>query len=136
MTELDFQIYDPEHDPKPIALVRVAAVASLAVVVLGAVLLGWLANDVMKAGPRGYDLTFRNWLHQCASPGWTRAAYFFSFVGGWLMIALFVISLLTFLALRWRRAAVWLVVAMGGALALDLALKRGFHRPRPPPFFG
>ncbi|MBZ5524068.1 MAG: phosphatase PAP2 family protein [Acidobacteriia bacterium] len=136
MEELDLHISDPERDPQPVALVRVAAVAGLAVVVLGMILLGWLTEEVMEAGPRGVDLSFRNWLHQFASPGRTRAAFFFSLIGDRVLVALFVVSLIAFLLLRWRRAAGWLAVTMGGALALDLALKFGFHRPRPQPFFG
>lgn len=133
--ELDFHITDPEQDAKPAALGRVA-VASLSVVVLGVVLLGWLTREITEAGPRGFDLQFRNWLHQFPSPGRTRAAFFFSFLGDRVLTVAFFVSVAAFLLLRWRRAAIWLCVTMGGALALDLALKFGFHRPRPEPFFG
>jgi undecaprenyl-diphosphatase len=109
---------------------------SLAVAVLGALLLGWLTEEVMEAGPRGYDLEFRNWLHQFASPGRTRVAFLFSLIGDQVLIAALILCLIVFLLLRWRRAAGWMTVAMGGALVLDLAMKFGFHRPRPQPFFG
>jgi undecaprenyl-diphosphatase len=41
-----------------------------------------------------------------------------------------------FLHFRWRRAAVWLLVTLLGALILDVTLKLAFHRARPNPFFG
>jgi undecaprenyl-diphosphatase len=134
--ELDFRSSDPELDPKPVALVGTATAVSLVVVVLGALLLGWLTEEVMEAGPRGYDLEFRNWLHQFASPGYTRAAFLFSWIGDQVLILLLIVSLAVFLILRWRRATGWMLTSMGGALVLDLAMKFGFHRPRPQPFFG
>jgi membrane-associated phospholipid phosphatase len=136
LNELDFRSSDPERDPKPITLLGTATAVSLAVAVLGALLLGWLTEEVMEAGPRGYDLEFRNWLHQFASPGRTRAAFLFSLIGDQVLIAALILCLIVFLLLRWRRAAGWMTVAMGGALVLDLAMKFGFHRPRPQPFFG
>jgi len=82
------------------------------------------------------DLTFRNWLHQHASAGWTRAAFLFSRMGDRVLAAGLLVSLIVFVLLRWRRAAGWMAVTMGGAVALNLAMKWGFHRPRPVPFFG
>src|SRR5262249_2175727 len=59
-----------------------------------------------------------------------------SFLGGnGLIIAIFG-SLFLFIYVRWRRATLWLVITLLGALVLDLTLKYAFHRPRPTPFFG
>ena len=47
-----------------------------------------------------------------------------------------VCAVVIFLAVGWPRGALWIAVAVSGGLLLDLALKYGFHRPRPSPFFG
>jgi len=134
--ELDFHSPDPERDLKPVGLLSVAVVAGLCMAVLGLVVLGWLAEEVAEGPARGMDLTFRNWLHQHASAGWTRAAFAFSLMGDRVLVAGLLVSLSVFALLRWRRAAGWMSVTMGGALVLNLAMKWGFHRPRPVPFFG
>ena len=72
--ELDFHSPDPEHDLKPVGLLSAAVVVSLCSAVLGLVLLGWLAEEVLSGPARGMDLTFRNWLHQHVTAGRTRAA--------------------------------------------------------------
>jgi len=66
----------------------------------------------------------------------TRGMIAISYLGGdGLIIGVF-ISLAVFLSVRWRRAALWLVISILGALVLDLSLKYAFHRARPTPFFG
>ena len=134
--EVDFHSPDPERDLKPVGFLSVAVVAGLCIAVLGLVLLGWLAGEVMEGPARGMDLTFRNWLHQHASPGLTRAAFFFTRMGDRVLGAGLLVSLSFFVFLRWRRAAGWMAVAMSGAVVLNLAMKWGFHRARPVPFFG
>ena len=52
------------------------------------------------------------------------------------MAIILVIALVVFLALGWRRAALWLVISQAGALVLNVSLKFAFHRTRPTPFFG
>ena|SRR6267378_2934104 len=134
--ELDFHSPDPEHDLKPVGLLSAAVVVSLCSAVLGLVLLGWLAEEVLSGPARGMDLAFRDWLHQHVTAGRTRAAFAFSRMGDRVLGAGLLVSLIVFVLLRWRRAAGWMAVTMGGAVALNLAMKWGFHRPRPVPFFG
>ena len=59
-----------------------------------------------------------------------------SFLGGNGLVLAAIAALILFLCFHRRRAALWLVVTLAGALVLDLALKYGFDRPRPPPFVG
>jgi undecaprenyl-diphosphatase len=59
----------------------------------------------------------------------------FSFLGGDGLTVAAILSVITFLRFRWRRAALWMVVTILGALVLDLSLKYAFHRHRPIPFF-
>ena len=136
MEELDLHTTDPEHDIKPMPLVRTAVLVSLIAAVLITLLFGWLAEEVMEGPARGLDLAIRNWMRGHATPARTKAAFVFSFIGDEVLMGAFILSLAVFLFLRWRRAAGWLAVSMGGALVLDLAFKFGFHRPRPQPFFG
>jgi undecaprenyl-diphosphatase len=49
---------------------------------------------------------------------------------------LFAICIAVFLVAGWKHAAIWLAVAMGGSVVLDVSLKLAFHRARPVPFFG
>ena len=109
---------------------------SLAAAVLSLFLFGWIANEMRAGDTLRFDLAIRNWVHQFASPGMTRAMTAISLLGYNILIVELVIALAVFLFLRWRRAAIWLAMTMAGALALDLALKYAFHRPRPTPFFG
>ena len=57
-------------------------------------------------------------------------------LGGTGLAVALLVALAAFLVARWRRAAVWLIITMAGALVLDVGLKYGFHRPRPAPFYG
>ena len=45
-------------------------------------------------------------------------------------------AVILFIVKKWYRGLGWLAVTMVGATVLDLALKYGFHRTRPVPFFG
>jgi undecaprenyl-diphosphatase len=104
--------------------------------VLSLFLFGWIADSVSHERTQTFDLAIRARVHEFASTGMTRSMIAISYLGGdGLIIAVFV-SLALFLSLKWRRAALWLVITMLGALVLDLSLKYAFHRVRPTPFFG
>jgi hypothetical protein len=89
----------------------------------------WLGNKVLQGDTQHFDLAIRAWVHGFASPGITRAS---DAISSWLQhsIAELLIAFAFFARLRWRRAAVWLAVAMTGALALDLTLN-AYQRTRP-----
>ena len=127
---------EPETTPKPTVLLELVTLASLATAVLSLFFFAWIAESVSRDRTEGFDLAVRNGVHQYASPGLTKIMVAISFLGGdGLVIAAF-LSFAIFLGLRWRRAALWLVTTILGALVLDVALKYAFHRPRPVPFFG
>lgn len=134
--ELDLRIEDAEHDPKPLAMVPITVLVALAVAVLGAWLMGWLAVEVRHGDTLAFDAAVRNWVHLRVTPTLTKTAWTMSFLGDKFLVASFLVTQVIFLIVHWRRAAAWLAVAMGGALILDLALKFAFHRMRPSPFFG
>lgn len=136
MPEADLQLSGPEETPKPTPLFETAIVASLAVAVLALFLFAWLGSEVLQGDTQHFDQAIRNWVHGYASPGMTLAMNAISLLGYNILIVELVIAFAVFAKLRWRRAAVWLAVAMAGSLLLDLTLKYAYHRARPIAFFG
>ncbi len=132
----EIQLTGPESAPKASVFLEVAVLVSLAVAVLSGVLFAFVAQEMVEGSTLRFDLAVRDWVHGFASPGMTATMKAFSFIGSYVLVAAFVIALLIFWKRRWRRGLTWLLVTMGGALVLDLALKYAFHRPRPVPFFG
>jgi undecaprenyl-diphosphatase len=125
-----------ETAPKPIPLIETVTLLSLAVAVLALCLFAWIAESVSHQQTRSFDLSVRARVHQYASSGTTKAMIAVSFLGESGLAFACIVAFVAFAKLRWRRAALWLVIAILGALVLDLTLKYAFHRPRPVPFFG
>ncbi len=136
MTEPHTQVSGPEEAPKPTPLFEAAVIVSLAVAILCLFLFAWLGREMLEGDTRHFDDAIRTWVHHFASPGMTRTMNAISLLGYNVLIVELVIAFIVFARLRWRRAAVWLAVAMTGALLLDLALKYAYHRTRPTAFFG
>lgn len=135
MNQTSLPLPEPEQ-AKRSSLMGAAAVISLAAAILGLFLFAWIADEMREGDTASFDLAVRAWVHHFASPSMTRAMTVISLLGYNILILELVVALAVFLLLRWRRAAAWLAVTMAGALALNLALKYSFHRPRPEPFFG
>jgi len=125
-----------ERAPEPITFTRTRILASLAAAVFLLLLFAWLAEEVFEGDAARFDASVRAWVHGFASPSLTMLMRFCSALGSPLLIAGVLISCALFLWLRWKRAALWMAIAMAGALVLDLTLKSGFQRARPEPFFG
>jgi undecaprenyl-diphosphatase len=104
--------------------------------VLALFLFTWLGSEVVEGDTQHFDQVIREWVHRYASPGMTHAMTAISLLGYNALIVELAIALAVFGWLRWRRAAVWLAVAMAGSLVLDLALKYVYHRTRPTAYFG
>jgi membrane-associated phospholipid phosphatase len=136
MPEVKSRLPEPETVAKPTLLIETATLLSLTVAVLSLFLFGWIAESVSHQRTKNFDLVVRTRIHEFASPGMTRSMIAISYLGGDGLIIAVLCSLGLFLSLRWRRAALWLVVTMLGALVLDLTLKYAFHRARPAAFFG
>ena len=61
---------------------------------------------------------------------------FFTDLGSVAVLAcLLVATVVIFWICKWRRAAIVLMVTMAGSGVLNVALKFGFHRARPAPYF-
>jgi undecaprenyl-diphosphatase len=136
MPEADPQLAGPEEAPKPTVLFETAIVISLAVAVLSLFLFAWIGSEVLEGDTQHFDQVIRSWVHQYASAGMTRAMTGISLLGYNILILEMLMAFGVFAWLRWKRAAVWLAVAMAGSLALDTALKYAYHRVRPVAFFG
>lgn len=135
MTHGHSQLPKLERAPKP-PLVGLAIPLSLLLAALLLFFFAWIAEEALENHTRKFDFAIRNAIHQHASPALTRAATAASFLGEQLLLVVVPLALVIFLAIRWRRAAAWLAITMAGALVLTFALKLGFHRTRPDPFFG
>jgi undecaprenyl-diphosphatase len=136
MPEADPQLAGPEEAPKPTVLFETTIVISLAVAVLALFLFAWIGSEVLEGDTQHFDQAIRGWVHQYASAGMTRAMTGISLLGYNILILEMLMAFGVFAWLRWKRAAVWLAVAMAGSLALDTALKYAYHRVRPVAFFG
>ncbi len=124
-----------ETEPKSPVVLETVTLISLGVAVLSLFLFAWIAENVSHDRTATFDHYVRMRIHECASPGLTKAMIAISFVGGDGLTIAAILAVGLFLYFRWRRATLWLVVTILGALVLDLTLKYAFHRPRPTPFF-
>ena len=136
MSEGNSQVTGPEETPEPTALFEAAILASLGAAMLALFLFAWLGNEMLQGDTRHFDQAVREWVHGYASPATTRAMNAISLLGYNILIVELLIALAVFAKLRWRRAAVWLTIAMVGSLVLDLTLKYIYHRTRPTAYFG
>ena len=136
MPETSPQVTGPEETPRPTPLFEAAILASLGSAVLALFLFAWLGNEMLQGDTQHFDQTIREWVHRYASPGMTSAMNAISLLGYDILIVELAIALAIFAWLRWRRALLWLAIAMTGSLVLDLALKYIYHRTRPTAYFG
>jgi undecaprenyl-diphosphatase len=136
MSENDPQVTGPEEMPEPTPLFEAAILFSLGAAMLALFLFAWLGNEMVQGDTRHFDQAAREWVHRYASPGMTRVMNALSLLGYNILIVELLVALAVFAKLKWRRAAVWLTVAMAGSLALDLTLKYIYHRTRPTAYFG
>ena len=110
---------------------------SLAIAVSLLILFAWLSEQVFEGSLQQFDSRTRMLAHGFSTPLLTRLMQALTFLGsiGFLFV-LFLVFIAVFLAAGWKRAAIWLCVAIGGSVVLDVSLKLAFRRARPVPFFG
>jgi undecaprenyl-diphosphatase len=124
-----------ETEPKPAALMETVTLVSLVLAVLSLVLFAWIAGSLSHVWVRHFDFVIRSKVHEHASPTLTEWMIWISFIGGDGLVLAALLSFTLFLVFQWKRAALWLVIDISGALVLDLTLKYSFDRLRPTPFF-
>jgi membrane-associated phospholipid phosphatase len=131
----DARLPELETAPKPLPVLETVTLISLGVAVLSLFLFAWIAENVSRDRTANFDHYVRMRIHEYASPGLTKAMIATSFLGGDGLTIAAILAFVVFLYFHWRRATLWLVVTILGALVLDLTLKYAFHRARPTPFF-
>ena len=127
---------DPEYSEKPASLISVVLSLSLVTTVLALSLFSWVAGEMREGDTLQFDTNVRSFVHSFSSQGITRLMFDLSFMGATGMILILVAAIALFVIKRWYRALGWLALTMAGATVLTIALKYGFHRARPAPFFG
>lgn len=127
---------EPEMIPKPTRFEESLAAVSLLSAVLALFFFGWIADSVADQRTNRFDEMVRSEVHLHASPQLDAIMSAISFLGGNGLIVAAIIATLWFVRSQRRRAALWLLVTLAGALVLDVSLKLAFHRARPAPFFG
>ncbi|HKV91858.1 MAG TPA: phosphatase PAP2 family protein [Candidatus Angelobacter sp.] len=135
MSETQEPLVSTETKPEPIAFFEVAIVISLAAAILCLFVFVWLGREMRAGDTLRFDGAIRNWVHQFASPGMTILMKIFSMLGAQILAVVLVVAFVIFARLRWKRAALWLAIAMAGALVLEASLKYAYHRIRPQAYF-
>ncbi|MFY9974797.1 MAG: phosphatase PAP2 family protein, partial [Chromatiaceae bacterium] len=110
-----------------------------AILVLGSLSFLWIAEEVVEGDTLRLDerivLAMRvpGDPSQPIGPAWVEEMFRdFTGLGGVGVLGLLTVATLGYLWLQVRRrAALYLLLAIGGGLLVSLALKAGFHRPRP-----
>ena len=105
---------------------------------LGSLLLfAGLAVEIKSGAMGGLDESVRDFVHHSASPHMAAAMQGVTLFGSVLFVFVtFGICFALFWWAKWRESAWVLAWVMGGSVILDNALKYGFQRARPVPFFG
>lgn len=101
------------------------------------ILFAWLSEEIFEGGLQRFDFSVRMKVHEFFSPQLTKFMQDMTFLGsiGFLTTLFFVIEAV-WLVKGMKRPAVWLLIAVGGSVILDVSLKLSFHRTRPVPFVG
>jgi undecaprenyl-diphosphatase len=115
----------------------VTLLAGLVLAVCALVLFSWLAEEVFEGDTRLFDDGVRTFVNQHAQPSLTAAMRGVTYLGSTIFVsALCICAALGFYLMKWRRAAVLMLITMAGAFILSGVLKLAFQRARPDPFFG
>lgn len=115
----------------------VTLLAGLALAAGALVLFAWLAEEVFEGDTRLFDEQTRAFVNGHAGPSLTAAMRGVTYLGSTaFVLALCLCASIAFYLIRWRRAAVLMLITMAGAFVLNAVLKTTFQRARPEPFFG
>jgi membrane-associated phospholipid phosphatase len=91
-----------------------------------------LATEIPEPSTLQADANVLEWLHQFANPALDRLALWVTNCGGPVGIVAFTtVAVVTLWLLHRRRAAIILMLGVGGAAVINAALKLMFHRARP-----
>jgi undecaprenyl-diphosphatase len=112
-------------------VVRVIVGFALAALVLWAC--GWFVTGPYKQYPSSFDSSIRYTMRQIQSPMWMQLFLAVTRLGSTLVLAIIGCTAgIIFIALRWFRPLLLLIVVMCGQAALHHGFKLLYARPRPP----
>lgn len=112
------------------APVRIIIGFLLAALLLAAA--GWLVTGPLRQYPVGFDSAVRGGVRAMMSPMWTSLFLAVTKLGSTLYLTIFGVAAgAVFIALRWFRPLLLLIVAMAGQAALHHGFKWLIARPRP-----
>lgn len=101
------------------------------------ILFAWLSEEVFGGSLQRFDFSARMKVHEFFSPQLTKFMKDMTFLGSiGFLTTLFALFVAVWLVKGMKRSAIWLTIAVGGSVILDVSLKLGFHRTRPVPFIG
>jgi len=130
-------LWNDDRDLRGIWDASRSLIISLACSAFFLILFAWLAEEVFEGGLQRFDSGVRMKVHEFFSPQLTQFMQSMTFLGSiGFLTTLFAIIVAVWLAKGMKRPAVWLMIAAGGSVILDVSLKLSFHRTRPVPFVG
>jgi undecaprenyl-diphosphatase len=131
------EIWNDDRDIGGIWGASASLIVSLACSALFLTLFAWLSEEVFEGGLQQFDTAVRMKVHEFFSPQLTRFMQVMTFLGSIRFLTiLFAIIVAVWLSKGMKRRAIWLMIAVGGSVILDISLKLSFHRTRPMPFVG
>ena len=92
---------------------------------------GAIAHTILDRQPGALDTHATEYLHSLASPTLDTLMGGLTELGSTMVLTVFCLVAVSLLWRQHRAAAMYLVVALFGAVILDRVLKELFHRPRP-----
>jgi undecaprenyl-diphosphatase len=111
-------------------VVRVIVGFALAALILW--VSGWFVTGPYKQYPAYFDSSIRYTMRQIQSPMWTQLFLAVTRLGSTLVLIITgCVAGIIFIALRWFRPVLVLIVVMSGQIALHHGFKLLFARPRP-----
>src|SRR5262245_43896892 len=112
MGTIDSPVPEVEQVEKPTGLMTSVALLRLIVALLSLLLFSWMATEVREGDTANFDLSIRMRVHQFFTPTLTRTMVIVSQLGANVLVGAFLVLLIVFRFLRWRRGALWLVITM------------------------
>lgn len=117
-------------------LISAALLPGLLAAAAALVLFTWLGREILEGEVLAFDEYIRGLVHGAASARLTALMRAASTVGGpKVLIPVGLLMALVFLAKRWRRGALLVIVTLAGAALLNGLLKFSFARVRPAALF-
>ena len=126
VTETSEQLTD-DRDLGDIWDASSSLLVSLACSVFFLIIFAWLSAEVFGGDLQRFDLGVRMKVHEFFSPQVTKFMQAMTFLGSIAFLtSLFAILVAVWLAKGMKRPAVWLMIAVGGSVILDISLKLSF----------